>query len=287
MKNNLDWTEIDLEALPEDFVPRTSYQRSVGEAEFDAGYGRWTSEDGGLTPVRRFYRIIWRQMAAVTGQRTLHISIIPPGATHISFAGGGVDNCTLAVVSGLWSSIVVDFLVKATGIANLHVSFINRLPATNDGRISSEIRGRIARLICLTREYEEFWTEVVGTEWTCSSTARTARDRRQVLVELDALAALAFGLTSDELCTIYRAQFPVLVGYERNDLYDANGRKVPGEMNKLYRQRGEDLTFEDRTWTHPQSEVEYIFEFPFVSYDREQDMRKAYARFEKLLAEKS
>ena len=26
MKNNLDWTEIDLEALPADFIPRTSYQ---------------------------------------------------------------------------------------------------------------------------------------------------------------------------------------------------------------------------------------------------------------------
>ena len=94
-------------------------------------------------------------------------------------------------------------------------------------------------------------------------------------------------LTVDELCTIYRTQFPVLRGYEQNDLYDANGRKVPGDMNRLYRKVGENLTLEERTWTHPQSGVEYVFEFPFQSFDREEDMRKAYAHFSSMLEEKS
>jgi len=106
-------------------------------------------------------------------------------------------------------------------------------------------------------------------------------------VELDALAAIALGITAEELAVAYRTQFPVLLGYERTDLYDANGRKVPGEVARLYRQLGEAMRLEERTWTHPQSEVEYMFEFPFVSYDREEDMRKAYAQFEKLLAEQS
>ena len=93
------------------------------------------------------------------------------------------------------------------------------------------------------------------------------------------------GISIEELCTIYRTQFPVLRGYEQNDLYDANGRKVPGDMNRLYRKVGEKLTIEDRTWTHPQSGVEYVFEFPFRSFDREEDMRKAYAHFENLLGD--
>ena len=37
---------------------------------------------------------------------------------------------------------------------------------------------------------------------------------------------MAFGLTLDELCTIYRVQFPVLNQNERDTWYDRNGRIV-------------------------------------------------------------
>lgn len=108
--------------------------------------------------------------------------------------------------------------------------------------------------------------------------------RRRLQIEIDALTALLFELTVDELCTIYRTQFPVLRGYEQSDLYDPNGRKVPGDMNRQYRKVGESgMNAADLQWTHPQSGVEYTFEFPFRSFDREEDMRAAYAKFEPLL----
>lgn len=122
-------------------------------------------------------------------------------------------------------------------------------------------------------------------EWDFWSPSRIASERRLLQVDIDAIVALMMGMSLNELQVIYRTQFPVLMGYERSDLYDANGRKVPAEVNKLYRQRAEELTSTERTWSHPQSGVEYVFEFPFVSYDREEDMRKAYAHFEKLSAE--
>ena len=57
---------------------------------------------------------------------------------------------------------------------------------------------------------------------------RIAQDRRQALVEIDALVALMLNVTADQLCTIYRTQFAVLYGYDRNVyFYDANGRLVP------------------------------------------------------------
>ncbi|MDE8670766.1 hypothetical protein PY310_19525 [Pseudarthrobacter sp. H3Y2-7] len=286
MKNNLDWTEIDLEALPEDFIPRTSYQPAGDPVKYGSDYGQWNVRDLAVG-VHQTWRIGWRLMAATTGQRTFIPSIIPKGARHTH----GVLSTTLpeaedmAALLGLWSSIPVDFQVKASQIANLTGAAVSSLPALPaDDRIRTMLAERALALASLTGKMDEF-AQLAG--FVGIKAVRHADARRRVLVELDVLAALALGLSATELSTIYRAQFPVLVGYERNDLYDANGRKVPTEMARLYRQRGEDLTLEERTWTHPQSEVDYVFEFPFVSYDREEDMRNAYSHFEKLLAEKS
>ncbi|MET3366940.1 UNVERIFIED_CONTAM: hypothetical protein ABIE34_000161 [Jeotgalibacillus campisalis] len=289
MKNNLDWTEIDLEALPEDFIPRTSYQPDHERVRYSADYQRTSGPDGSTYSARDSYRIVWRMMASTTGARTLHLSVIPKGAAHIH----GVQALTLEdpkdvlAVAGLWSSIVVDFLCKTAAVANLLPGFISGLPTIRSHPLRETLVQETASLICLTNAYAGLYSGGVGLEWERSAIRVCGADRRAGLIRLDVISALILGISVDELCIAYRSQFPVLAGYERSDLYDSNGRKVPGEISKVHRQQGEALTPEQRTWTHPQSRVEYIFEFPFVSYDREEDMRKAYAHFEKLLAEKS
>ena len=189
-------------------------------------------------------------------------------------------------LAGQLMSIPTDFLVKTGGFSDFYGSVVQSLPAVTNETLLEPIATRAARLLCLTDEFAPLWLSMTGQEWTRDSACRLAVERREIQIQLDVLSALCLGISVEELCTIYRTQFPVLRGYETNDLYDANGRKVPGVINKLFRQHGESLSAEERTWTHPQSGVEYVFEFPFQSFDREEDMRKAYTHFEQLLAEK-
>lgn len=95
------------------------------------------------------------------------------------------------------------------------------------------------------------------------------------------------GLSAEELCTVYRTQFPVLFGYDRNTyFFDLNGRVVPNSVLTAWRSKKDAITLEERTATN-ESDNTYTYELPFVTLDREADMRQAYAHFERILKERS
>ena len=101
---------------------------------------------------------------------------------------------------------------------------------------------------------------------------------------MDALVALSYGVTADELCAVYRTQFAVLYGYDRNVyFYDVNGRLVPNSVLTVWRKKGDGITVDERTAENQAGNV-YIYELPFRTFDREADMRAAYTEFEHRLA---
>lgn len=287
MLHNQDWSPVDLETLAPNSMPVTSYKPAKPRDEYDAAYTHWGTE---RTPARDHYRIAWRTMAANTGERTLIGTIIPPGASHIhrissvGIRSNEVSNLPLAL--GYISSLTADLLVRAVPKSDILLGTISRIPVVSD-ILSAEIITRVLRLVCLTDAYSDLWLGHTAENWSPDVPLRRASDRRQAQVEIDAIVALSLGITADELCTIYRTQFAVLYGYDRNTyFYDANGRLVPNEVLKVWRQKGGAILQDERTATNASGNT-YEYELPFVTLDREADMREAYAHFEKILQERS
>ena len=102
---------------------------------------------------------------------------------------------------------------------------------------------------------------------------RRDAERRQALVEIDALAAVMLGITAEELCAIYRTQFGVLRKYERVMEMDANGRQVSADVLKEYAKKGARADLGR-------------YELPFTGVDREAEMAIAHAEFTRRRAER-
>lgn len=313
MLHHLDWSETDFEALAPDAIPVTAYKPVGDRHRYDCGYTDW-GDEANPEPARDHYRIAWRCMAANTGERTLIPTLIPPGAAHVdglfSAANPGGELCDLVALSGSLGSLVSDFAVRVAPKSTIRSGTANRL-AYADGPLRPGLILRTLRLSAITDAYadlwaqcwapdlrDDFWTgglnhtrrpalDDVTAIWSAATPLRIAADRRQALVEIDAIVALSLDLTADELCTIYRTQFAILYGYDRNTyFYDANGRLVPNSVLTVWRKKGDRITADERTATN-QAGNTYVYELPFVTLDREADMRQAYAEFERRLAGRS
>ncbi|WCZ39954.1 DNA methyltransferase [Corynebacterium jeddahense] len=289
LKHNQDWSEIDLEAMAADFIPATAYQPDRdAQPTYDFDYSKFEHGDQ-VNSAKDFFRVAWREMAATTGYRTLYPAIIPPGAAHVN----AVNSCAstsvfeTAAAGTVMSTLLTDFAVRSAGSAHISNAIIRTIPLPADNPLMTKARNLYLRLNCLTEAYAPLWEEVVGEPWYVDTPLRKDEERRAAQVEIDAIVALSLGVTADELCMIYRTQFPVMRRYDQEDRFDTNGRKVPKEIVKADAKLKDDaeLSVADRTWTHPQSGVEYVYEYPFRQLDREADMREAYERFEGMVRE--
>ncbi|SDS78431.1 hypothetical protein SAMN04488570_2689 [Nocardioides scoriae] len=315
MASNKDYSSIDLEQLHEYAIPTTKYQPNTGNPTAAARYAaRYDHVGDERVAVTSLNRVAWRAMAANTGERTLIPALLPRDAAHVdgihSLSVLPDDPSKVVSIAGFMSSLVSDFITRAAPKSTIRQSTIDRLPFVSAHPLQPALQLRVMRLNCVTAAHGDVWNDVsldlalddawtggidypgrptiarVPQSWTREVPLRRASDRRQALIEIDALVALMLGLTADELCTIYRTQFPVLYGYDRTKyIYDANGREVPNSVLTVWRRRGDAITEEERTATHPAGTV-YTYELPFVTLDREADMRRAYAHFEQVLKDR-
>ncbi len=304
-RNRADYSVLDLESLSEGFVPRTTYQRAVPYPKFEASYPHWDD-----LPSNGFFRLAWRKRVDPATERSLQAALIIPGPTHLHQVQSlsTANPVDLVVACGIWSAITSDFFVKAAGVADVTVGVFTKLPHLRGHPLEPELLLRTLRLNCLVRPYAPLWSRLfsadwlvdrwvpgvgvpyagraeigaVTPEWSTDSPLRRASDRRQALVEIDAIVAVMLGLSADELSAIYRTQFPVLQGYERVALYDRFGRQVPADVARHYRR----ALVAGRPPMALES-PERNFVAPFSGVDREPDLRAAHAHFADIAAARS
>ena len=161
---NSDYDVLDLTTLSENYLPRTNYVPACSPGEYEARTPSvsWREPGGKSRPVTDFYRIVTRAMISPALERTFVTALIPRGVAsiHANIAVAFRDIGHLLDFAALSTSIVLDFLIKTTGISNLNRSWLSRLPIlTNDcdPRLRTALRIRALRLCCLTTHYADLW----------------------------------------------------------------------------------------------------------------------------------
>lgn len=310
---NSDYDVIDL-LEAKDLIQRTNFIPSEFKKE-KREEDQFSKENKWLNS----YKIAFTRMMSLTGERTLQCAILPPKVAHIN----SINSITfekderLIELSALAASIVLDFYMKSLGSGNLKDSMMKNLPLRVPKKYQVSLFSRSLMLNCLSENYKDLWEHNWNTdfnqdswskadarlkpfdsltvEWKWETPLRNWFERRQALVEIDVITAIALGLSLEELVLMYNVQFPVLQQNEDDTWYDAKGNIVftcskglvgvgldRGDWNAIAAMKAGE-TFEhtiEKSELYQGKKVTYYA--PFAKCDRVEDYKTAWAHFEKV-----
>ena len=342
---NSDYDIVDLSTLSDSYSARTNYIPNIPISDFRnlfVGFYKGQGTDGIISDDWfSFYKAAFRRQIGADSERSLSGAIIPPNSAHI----GGVVSVTfdnyddLVEFSGCCSSTIWDFYVKILKISDVRINRINSFPLGIADKYKPALFVRTLLLNCLTTAYADLWQEMwdaaykqdtwslddnrlkpfdqLHEDWAWDIPLRNYFERRQALVEIDVIAAMALGLTLEDLEMIYTIQFPVLQQNEADTWYDQKGnivftcskgltgvgldRKRNTKTGMLGWEdiRGEQIdenTYAGTSPTHThiidpaKSELyggqQVTYYAPYTKCDRIADYRRAWAHFEKIFNQK-
>lgn len=323
-----DYDIIDLMEIDENIPTRSNFKPAKPIDEYRKiinGFIKGQDSEG--KPLYEnwidYYKVAFRSQLNIDQERTLICAVLPRRTAHIhaviSSAFRRGDDCV--DMAALCSSIVMDFYVKTIGASGLFPSRMMSFPLGTPNLYQSALFSRTLMLNCITHHYADLWSEVwrddfqeqkwsiddprlkpfntIQRNWTWNTPLRNYFERRQALVEIDVIAAMALGLSLQDLEMIYTIQFPVLQQNENDTWYDSKGNIVFTCSKGLTgvgvdRPQWEQIRNmqEGETYVHTieKSELyrgqQVTYYAPFTKCDRIEDYRTAWKHFEKEFADK-
>jgi hypothetical protein len=129
--------------------------------------------------------------------------------------------------------------------------------------------------------------------WERKSALLSDLGRRQAVLELDVLVALALGIDLEELNTIYHHYFSTFRKYDESDEFDVNGQRLPNyvrqspgraEMREARAAWDGTSAITIAWYSEPFGKtITKTFQPPFFHVDRIEDYRTAYRVFSERL----
>lgn len=333
--NKADYDVINLCSIDQNYMPRTKFTRAANIDDYKnsvTGLNVGQDIDGNevFDCWIEHYKVGMRKMLNLGGERTLIGAIIPPKCAHTNGIISIIlpDKEMIVEFASIVSSLVMDFFINTIGSHNLTDSRMTAFPLGIDAKFKNALYIRCLMLNCLTSNYASLWDDVYNSgmleygwskmssnlkrfdtlteNWNSNCALHNSFERRQALVEIDVIVAMALGLSLEDLELIYTSQFAVLQQNEDDTWYDFNGnivftRNVGLSGVGMDRRQWEDIRGEQidentyagtaPTHTHTidpaKSELyggqQQTFVAPYTRCDRIADYRTAWAHFEKIL----
>ena len=327
-KSNKDYDVIDLQTIDDNYSPLSNYEPIIPVSKYvSLAKGFEVGKDSNGKPLFDnwidYYKLAFSAMVGSSSERTFSGAILPPKTSHvhavisISFR----ELHLLTEFAALSSSVVYDFLFKTIGSSSVIPSRLTSFPLGIDEKFKNYLYSRILVLTCLTRHYstlwEDMWKEEFQTDswaiedsrlkpfstlhssWTIDIPLRGYYERRQALLEIDVITAMAFGLSLRDLQMMYSIQFAIMQEYENDSWYDAKGQLVFTPSKGLVgvgvdRQTWESIKNQQsgETYSHIVDRgelnkgMQVTYYAPYTKCNRIEDYRRAWAHFEKVFKDK-
>ena len=338
---NSDYDNISFTEMTEDYVPRSNYQPVMPLSKYKKLFkGFQCGQDADGKPIYEdwidYYKVGFRRMMGPTSERTLICAVLLRKTAHINTVISAAYRSRYDCVdmAALCSSIILDFYIKTVGAVDLFPSRMASFPLGVAPKYQSALYSRTLLLNCLTQHYADLWSDCwreeykqetwsisdkrlkpfdqLHEDWAWDIPLRNYFERRQALVEIDVIAAMALGLSLEDLEMIYTIQFPVLQQNENDTWYDQKGNIVftcskgltgvgldrkqweamRGEPNNLNNPNNPITSYKgtSNSYVHtiaPQKSELYggqqvTYVAPYTRCDRIADYRRAWAHFEKI-----